>query len=106
MPDAFYERVKDYISMTPITMVIASQSCKGQLTEKPKRKISVLDINKADTAAFIALPALEVNYVHGLLNSETSLVGFIQLDQIGETYGLPDSTFQKLNLHFKLILIL
>ena len=67
-------------------------------TEKKdyKKTISLVDINKADTAAFIALPGIGSKLSQRIINFRKKLGGFYKVDQIGETFGLPDSTFQKI----------
>lgn len=56
----------------------------------------VIDINLADTAAFIALPGIGTKLSHRIINFRDKLGGFYKVDQIAETFGLPDSTFQKI----------
>ena len=68
-----------------------------------KKKLSVpsiysnmpIDINSADTAAFISLPGIGSKLSQRIINFREKLGGFYAVEQIGETFGLPDSTFQK-----------
>ena len=55
-----------------------------------------IDINTADTAAFIALPGIGSKLASRIVGFRDKLGGFYSIEQIGETYGLPDSTFQKI----------
>lgn len=55
---------------------------------------TIIDINEADTAAFIALPGIGNKLASRIVNFRNKLGGFYSVEQIGETYGLPDSTFQ------------
>ncbi len=70
----------------------------GKITEKTdfKKTISLVDINLSDTAAFIALPGIGSKLSQRIINFRDKLGGFYAVEQIGETFGLPDSTFQKI----------
>lgn len=63
---------------------------------------SVIDINDADTSAFISLPGIGSKLAARIINFRKKLGGFYSISQIGETYGLPDSTFQKIKQYLKL----
>jgi DNA uptake protein ComE-like DNA-binding protein len=54
----------------------------------------IIDINQADTAAFIALPGIGSKLANRIVNFRQKLGGFYSVQQVGETFGLPDSTFQ------------
>ena len=55
-----------------------------------------LDINSADTSAWIALPGIGNKLAARIVNFRTKLGGFYDVGQVAETYGLPDSTFDKI----------
>lgn len=55
-----------------------------------------IDISTADTTAFIALPGIGSKLAARIVNYRTKLGGFYSINQLGETFGLPDSTFQML----------
>lgn len=61
-----------------------------------KRAASIVEINLADTAAFIMLPGIGSKLSARIVNFRNKLGGFVTVDQVAETYGLPDSTFQKI----------
>lgn len=61
-----------------------------------------IDINTADTTALIALPGIGSKLAFRIVNFREKLGGFYSIDQIKETYGLPDSTFQKIKQYLKL----
>ncbi|HEX6430737.1 MAG TPA: helix-hairpin-helix domain-containing protein [Niastella sp.] len=54
----------------------------------------IIDINKADTVAFISLPGIGGKLANRIVNFRNKLGGFYSVQQVGETFGLPDSTFQ------------
>jgi len=53
----------------------------------------IIDINTADTSAFIALPGIGAKLAARIVNFRSKLGGFYAVQQVAETYGLPDSTY-------------
>jgi competence protein ComEA len=98
MPPAFYERVKDYISLpappAPQETKYQSSYASEVKYEKAEKKIAIVNINDADTNAFIALPGIGNRLSNRIINFRDKLGGFYSVDQVSETYGLSDSTFQ------------
>lgn len=72
---------------------IQNHISKSAFHSRPK-KLTVIDINTADTTALIALPGIGTKLAARILNFREKLGGFYNINQIKETYGLPDSTFQ------------
>ncbi|MEO9020837.1 MAG: helix-hairpin-helix domain-containing protein [Ginsengibacter sp.] len=64
--------------------------------------IAKVDINTADTTQYIALPGIGSRLANRIISFREKLGGFYSIDQIGETYLLPDSTFQKIKPHLLL----
>jgi len=91
MPDGFYERVKHYIVIAP-----TPNNDGKTLYTKFEKKPLIVNINEADSSAFIALPGIGNKLATRIVNFRDKLGGFYSVDQVGETYGLPDSTFQKI----------
>ena len=60
-----------------------------------------IDINAADTVAFISLPGIGSKLAGRIVNFRDKLGGFYSVDQVAETFGLPDSTFQKIKQFLK-----
>ncbi|HKG69351.1 MAG TPA: helix-hairpin-helix domain-containing protein [Segetibacter sp.] len=56
----------------------------------------IIDINTADTTAFISLPGIGNKLAARIINFREKLGGFSSVNQLGETYGVPDSTFQRI----------
>jgi DNA uptake protein ComE-like DNA-binding protein len=56
----------------------------------------VIEVNSADTSALISLPGIGSKLAMRIINFRDKLGGFASVNQVGETYGLPDSTFQKI----------
>jgi competence ComEA-like helix-hairpin-helix protein len=59
-------------------------------------------VNTADTTTLISLPGIGSKLATRIITFREKLGGFYSVEQIGETYGLPDSTFQKIKQYLKL----
>jgi competence protein ComEA len=68
-----------------------------------KKTFSPVDINTADTTEFIKLPGIGNKLSNRIITFRDKLGGFYSIDQVGETFGLPDSTFQKIRPSLTLI---
>jgi competence protein ComEA len=96
LPDGFYERVEAYINMPEKENRYPDRT---SFPEEKKYEINapkVVDINTADTSAWIALPGIGGKLAGRIVNFRNKLGGFYSVDQVGTTYGVPDSTFQKI----------
>jgi competence protein ComEA len=61
-----------------------------------------IDVNAGDTSAFIGLPGIGSKLSQRIVNFRDKLGGFHSIDQVGETFGLPDSIFQKIKAQLTL----
>jgi len=61
-----------------------------------------VDVNNSDTAAWIALPGIGSKLSVRIINFRDKLGGFYSIDQVAETFGLPDSTFKKIRPFLKI----
>lgn len=102
MPEGFYERVKDYIVMASVQNNYQQNNFEKSTFNNSEKKVIVVNINEADTSAFIALPGIGSKLAARIVNFRDKLGGFYSVDQVGETYGLPDSTFQKIKASLQL----
>jgi competence ComEA-like helix-hairpin-helix protein len=57
--------------------------------------IANIDINKASDVDWTKLPGIGQGYAKRIVNFREKLGGFCSVEQVKETFGLPDSTFQK-----------
>jgi len=102
--------LKEYERLAPFIKIISPEknSYAGNSFEKkgvPKSispKYNEIEINTADTTAFIALPGIGSKLAFRIINFREKLGGFYSIEQISETFGLPDSTFQKIKQYLKL----
>ncbi len=108
IPDE-YERIAPYIKITSReeTNSVKNYTAENKPGEKPfvhnsGYHYSIIDINMADTNAFIALPGIGSRLASRIVNFRDKLGGFYSISQVAETFGLPDSTFQKIKQYLKL----
>ncbi|MDN3657662.1 helix-hairpin-helix domain-containing protein [Ferruginibacter paludis] len=80
--------------------VYEKKQYENKVYEKPKYLSAAVDINTADTTALIALPGIGSKLSQRIVAFRDKLGGFYKVDQIAETYGLPDSVFQKIKSRF------
>ncbi|HQW84796.1 MAG TPA: helix-hairpin-helix domain-containing protein [Ferruginibacter sp.] len=82
---------------------VADNNIKPQKTiERYAQKMMTVDINDADTTAFIALPGIGSKLANRIINFRDKLGGFYTIEQVAETFALPDSTFQKIKHNLQL----
>ena len=103
-----YERIAPYIKieLAVETNTYKSLSDKTPIENQPTKtytsRYAVIEINNADTSAFISLPGIGSKLAARIVNFRDKLGGFYSIAQVGETFGLPDSTFQKIKQYLKL----
>jgi len=92
---------EDYNRLLPYIQIATTEGEKKPFgfSSKPKEKYIktppvAIDINMADTSAFIALPGIGSKLANRIINFRDKLGGFYSVEQVAETFGLPDSTFQ------------
>lgn len=61
-----------------------------------------MEINTADTSAWIALPGIGSKLAQRIVLFREKLGGFYAVSQVAETFGLADSVFRKIELLLKL----
>ena len=62
----------------------------------PFGKRGKLDLNRSDSADWEALPGIGPGYARRITRYREKLGGFVRVEQVGETYQLPDSVFQRI----------
>ncbi|MBV7532645.1 ComEA family DNA-binding protein [Chitinophaga sp. sic0106] len=77
-----------------------------QITVPDKRQYRksppILDINKADTLLWDELPGIGPGFARRICKFRDKLGGFYSIAQVAETYGLPDSVFNKIKPFLKI----
>lgn len=66
------------------------------------KNYTVTDINAADSAAWSQLPGIGARLASRIIHFREKLGGFYQVEQVGETFGIPDSVFQKIKPSLRL----
>ncbi|MBC7934550.1 MAG: helix-hairpin-helix domain-containing protein [Rhizobacter sp.] len=62
----------------------------------PTKSYAPVDINVSDTSAWIALPGIGSKLSQRIISFRDKLGGFYAVGQVAETFGLADSTYQKI----------
>lgn len=98
-----YEKLAPYITIartqTTGPSAIQNQSqtqTSPQSYPKSQPSFSIIEINTADKEALIQLQGIGNTFATRIINFRDKLGGFYSVQQVKETYGLPDSTFQKI----------
>lgn len=93
------ERLLPYVSIKNTTKEYAQfekkEFVKNTNSYSPKI-IQKVDVNLADTTAYISLPGIGSKLSQRIIAFREKLGGFYSIDQVAETYFLTDSTFQKI----------
>lgn len=99
-----YARLEPYIRIEG--KKIANTSTIANETSLPPagktERYKIIDVNTADTSAFISLPGIGSKLAARIVNFRDKLGGFYAISQVAEIYGLPDSTFQKIKQYLRL----
>jgi competence protein ComEA len=90
------ERLLPYVKIVAKENNYPQKTYEAKTYDKPKFTPSIIDVNIADTTAFIALPGIGSKLAQRIINFRDKLGGFYKTEQVAETFGLPDSTFQKI----------
>ncbi len=101
-----YEMVNPFVRIEVSSKKIDALNPAQAIENTPPKnftpRYSIIDINSADTTAYISLPGIGSKLAARIINFRNMLGGFYSINQIAETYGLPDSTFQKIKQYLKL----
>ena len=106
--DDEYKRLKPFIKIESHTVKTTEEPASSRPKDEIQQsktyttRYSIIDVNTADTTAFISLPGIGSKLAARIITFREKLGGFYSVEQIGETYGLPDSTFQKIKQWLKL----
>ena len=101
-----YGRLEPFIKIETINKkdlnTYSKTEFKKEAAPNKTLRYPLVKINIADTSELIALPGIGNKLAARIVNFRDKLGGFYSIDQIGETYGLPDSTFQKIKPYLTL----
>ena len=97
-----FERLRPYVRLKEKQKEVVVWKNEVKDVQKEIKRYKPIDINQADTADFIALPGIGNKLAARIVNFRNKLGGFYAIDQIGETFGLADSIFQKIKSYLVL----
>lgn len=97
-----YEILEAYIRIPEGAGEYPKRDEKPFSTGKTYRRYEVVDINLADTSAFIALPGIGSKLAGRIVSYREKLGGFYSLEQVREVYGLADSVYQEIKQYLEL----
>ena len=99
-----YKRLEPYVRIVAGRLGLAGHTKMESINETfvNKKAYAVVDVNTADTSAFVALPGIGSKLALRIVNFRDKLGGFYSVDQVAEIYGLPDSSFQRIKPLLKL----
>ncbi|HRF27677.1 MAG TPA: helix-hairpin-helix domain-containing protein [Ferruginibacter sp.] len=89
MPAALADSLKHYVR---IKQDIKEMKKDAKLPASKQQ--AFIDINRADSAIWESLPGIGPSLARRIVAFREKLGGFYQLEQVGETFGLPDSVFR------------
>ncbi len=94
---------KDARRLIPYIKISKPRSTSGEKLNYEEKSLSNssnfihrVDINLADTNAFISLPGIGNKLAARIIKFRDKLRGFYSVEQVRERYNLPDSTFMKI----------
>ena len=77
--------------------IIKDEGISGFKNNYPAKKtFQPIDVNDADSNIFARLPGIGVKLSLRIIKYREKLGGFYSANQVAETFGLPDSTYQKI----------
>lgn len=90
-------RIIPYARITnPQSYLIKEYPEKDVKKNQTAKTYEIVNINEGDTTALIQLPGIGPKLSQRIIKYRDRLGGFYHVDQVAETFGLPDSTFQKI----------
>ncbi|MCP3928945.1 MAG: helix-hairpin-helix domain-containing protein [Bacteroidetes bacterium] len=105
LSDKDFQRLLPFIKLDEdVEKTIEEPTLSQEKTISPEAKTIesiILDINQAEAEEWQLLHGIGPAYAKRIVNFRNKLGGFHSIDQIAETYGLPDSTFQKIKPKLK-----
>ncbi len=91
------DRIIPFARITiPESRIRSTFSKTERQTNYTTKKYQFLNINEGDTNALTKLPGIGPKLSQRIVKYRDRLGGFHSVDQVAETFGLPDSTFQKI----------
>ena len=93
LSSAQFKELEPFISIPQTKAITIDRDIAGTQKKVPEPKI---DVNKATREDWISLRGIGPYYADKICRFRDKLGGFYSIEQIAETYNLPDSSFQKI----------
>ncbi|MGJ7032419.1 helix-hairpin-helix domain-containing protein [Niabella hirudinis] len=100
-PDEF-ETIRPYIVIAGPQRPEATAAIPARKPGYTRKAPAPVDINTADTIAYKSLYGIGSKLAARIVNYREKLGGFYSISQVGETYGVPDSTFREIRPFLRL----
>lgn len=97
MTPEFLEKISEYVQLEKIP---EKEVGKTVLSKMPS--VVHVDINESTAEHWQTLKGIGPYYSKRILNFRNHLGGFVSVDQVADTYGLPDSVFSKIKPYLKM----
>lgn len=98
---AIVEKLLPYVTIKSTQENFQEKKKDGQ-PSFTKNAINYIDINEADSAAWVSLPGIGPGFAKRIIRFRNKLGGFYSVNQVSETFGLPDSVFQKVKQYLQI----
>jgi competence protein ComEA len=96
--DKLYERISPYVDINNTTITTQEPE---SMKAAPLRESVIIELNSADSIAFISLPGIGPAYAKRILKYRSLLGGFTSIDQLKEVYGFSPESFDKVKDHIR-----
>ncbi len=104
LSDSWYNRISGYLEVpAPEKDTAEQKTSTGNIRQKHDLSgsqtgdpVTKLEINRADSAAFVKLPGIYPVLARRIVRYRTLLGGFVKKDQLLEVYGLHEDIFREL----------
>lgn len=99
LSEKHYEELSSYIDLPNLTALDSSAVASAKVPTEAipttyERPSIFIDINQSEAEDWEQLKGIGPAYARRILSFREKLGGFVSVDQVGETYHLPDSTFR------------
>lgn len=82
--------------LIPYVHIEKAQKQEIKINHSKQLQAKQIDINSAVQEDWESLPGIGPSLASRIMKFREKLGGFVSIEQVGQTYGLPDSTFQKI----------
>lgn len=104
LKENIYQKIEPFIEIIPQEKMASKNTFqqKNNLSKAENKYINiVIDINNSSVEDWQKLSGIGPSFSKRIITFRGQLGGFHTIEQVGETYGLPDSSFQKIKNKLK-----